>query len=85
MTKGRVALPGRVVAEQEPFCIVFGWAQWPMTPSVEINQQTPHILAASVQQLLFPGSAALPFVISTGAHPDFLLRAAGNDQVCGSP
>ena len=32
-----------------------------------------------------PGSTALPFVISTVAHPDFLLRAAGNDHVCGSP
>jgi hypothetical protein len=28
-------------------------------------------------------SAALPFVISTEAYPDFLLRAAGNDHVCG--
>jgi hypothetical protein len=27
----------------------------------------------------------LPFVISTGACPDFLLRAAGDDHVCGSP
>ena len=32
-----------------------------------------------------PGSTALPFVISTEAYPDFLLRAAGNDHVCGSP
>jgi hypothetical protein len=31
------------------------------------------------------GSAALPFVISTEANPDFLLRAAGNDHVCGFP
>jgi hypothetical protein len=33
----------------------------------------------------FPGSTALPFVISTGAYPDFLLRDAGNDHVCGFP
>jgi hypothetical protein len=32
-----------------------------------------------------PGSTALPFVISTEAYPDFLLRAAGNDHVCGFP
>jgi hypothetical protein len=31
------------------------------------------------------GSTALPFVISTEAYPDFLLRAAGNDHVCGFP
>ena len=31
------------------------------------------------------GSATLPFVISTEANPDFLLRAAGDDHVCGSP
>jgi hypothetical protein len=30
-----------------------------------------------------PGSTVLPFVISTEAYPDFLLRAAGNDHVCG--
>jgi hypothetical protein len=29
------------------------------------------------------GSAALPFVISTEAYPDFLLRAADNDGVYG--
>jgi hypothetical protein len=32
-----------------------------------------------------PGSAVLPFVISTGAYPDFLLRAASYVHVCGSP
>jgi hypothetical protein len=32
-----------------------------------------------------PGSAALPFVISTEAYPDFLLRAASDVHVCGSP
>jgi hypothetical protein len=31
------------------------------------------------------GGTALPFVISTEAYPDFLLRAAGNDHVCGFP
>jgi hypothetical protein len=31
------------------------------------------------------GSAALLFVISTGAYPDFLLRTAGDVHVCGSP
>jgi hypothetical protein len=31
------------------------------------------------------GSAALPFVISTAANPDFLLRAASDNHVCGSP
>jgi hypothetical protein len=41
--------------------------------------------AAPVQQLLSFGRAALPFVISTGAYSDFLLRAAGNDHVCGFP
>ena len=25
-----------------------------------------------------------PFVISTGAYPDFLLRAASDEHVCGS-
>jgi hypothetical protein len=39
---------------------------------------------ASVQQLLLRKGAALPFVISTGAYPDFLLRVACNDHVCGS-
>ena len=32
-----------------------------------------------------PGRTALPFVISTEADPDFLLRIASNDHVCGSP
>jgi hypothetical protein len=32
-----------------------------------------------------PRRTALPFVISTEAYPDFLLRAAGKDHVCGSP
>jgi hypothetical protein len=32
-----------------------------------------------------PGGTTPPFVISTGAHPDFLLRAAGDDHVCSSP
>jgi hypothetical protein len=32
-----------------------------------------------------PGSTALPLVIPTGAYPDFLLRAASNVYVCGSP
>jgi hypothetical protein len=40
---------------------------------------------AFVQQQLFSESATLPFVISTEANPDFLLRAAGDDHVCGSP
>jgi hypothetical protein len=31
------------------------------------------------------GSASLPFVISTEAYPDFLLRGANNDHGCGSP
>jgi hypothetical protein len=31
------------------------------------------------------GSTALPFVISTEAYPDFLLRAASDVHVCGSP
>jgi hypothetical protein len=29
------------------------------------------------------GSAALPFVISTEAYPDFLPRCTGHDHVCG--
>jgi hypothetical protein len=29
-----------------------------------------------------PGSAALSFVISTGAHPDFLPRSPGQDRAC---
>jgi hypothetical protein len=31
------------------------------------------------------GSAALSFVISTEAYPDFLLRAASDNHVCGFP
>jgi hypothetical protein len=27
----------------------------------------------------------LPFVISTGAYPDFLLRVASDVHLCGSP
>src|ERR1700722_8998186 len=30
-------------------------------------------------------TTALSFVISTGAYPDFLLRAASDVRVCGSP
>jgi hypothetical protein len=30
------------------------------------------------------GSTALPFVISTEAYPDFLLRAASDVHMCGS-
>jgi hypothetical protein len=36
-------------------------------------------------QLQLPDGAPLPFVISTEAYPDFLLRAAGDEHVCGSP
>jgi hypothetical protein len=32
-----------------------------------------------------PAVATLPFVIPTEAYPDFLLRAAGDDDVCGFP
>jgi hypothetical protein len=32
MTKGKAALPGRVVAEQEPFCITLGGRSRTMTP-----------------------------------------------------
>jgi hypothetical protein len=32
-----------------------------------------------------PGSAISPLVIPTGADPDFLLRAASDVHVCGSP
>ena len=32
-----------------------------------------------------PGRTAHPFVISTEAYPDFLLLAASDDHVCGSP
>jgi len=31
------------------------------------------------------GIAPLPFVLSTEAYPDFLLRAACDDHLCGSP
>jgi hypothetical protein len=31
------------------------------------------------------GSVALPFVIPTGAYPDFLQRGTDNDLVCGFP
>jgi hypothetical protein len=31
------------------------------------------------------GSVALPFVIPTGANPDFLLRGTTNGRVCGFP
>jgi hypothetical protein len=31
------------------------------------------------------GSVALPFVIPTGADPDFLLRSASQRRVCGFP
>jgi hypothetical protein len=30
-------------------------------------------------------TAALSFVISTGAYPDFLLHAASDNHVCGFP
>ena len=31
------------------------------------------------------GSVALPFVIPTGAYPDFLLRGTTNGRGCGFP
>jgi hypothetical protein len=37
------------------------------------------------KRFLFSGSASAPLVIPTGAYPDFLLRAASDDHVCGSP
>jgi hypothetical protein len=40
---------------------------------------------ASVQQPLSPGSTALPFVISTEAYPDFLLRGTYQGYGCGFP
>src|SRR5450755_709958 len=33
----------------------------------------------------FPGKPRPSPCIPTGAYPDFLLRAAGNDYVCGFP
>jgi hypothetical protein len=33
----------------------------------------------------FHGSVALPFVIPTGADPDFLLRTTNRRRVCGFP
>jgi hypothetical protein len=41
-----------------------------------------HLLFSSYSPVEAPPS---PFVISTEAYPDFLLRAAGNDHVCGFP
>jgi hypothetical protein len=35
--------------------------------------------------LISGGSSALPFVIPTGANPDFLLRGTTNGRVCGFP
>jgi hypothetical protein len=32
-----------------------------------------------------PGGTALPFVISTEAYPDFLLRRTHQDHGCGFP
>jgi hypothetical protein len=34
---------------------------------------------------LFRSMPTLPFVISTEAYPHFLLRAASDGHVCGSP
>jgi hypothetical protein len=34
---------------------------------------------------MFHESAALPFVISTEAYPDFLPRSAGQGRVCAFP
>jgi hypothetical protein len=57
-----------------------------------VFRQRNHVLSAhprrdengSYSATTLHASAALPFVISTGANPDFLLRAAGDDHVCGS-
>jgi hypothetical protein len=64
MTKGRAALPARVVAEQDPFFI-----------------QTGHVIALVTNNefcsaTTLAGSAALPFVISTGAQR--------SGEICGS-
>jgi hypothetical protein len=50
-------------------------------PAIVAGMELKGALAGSS----IPGSTALPFVISTEAYPDFLLRAAGNGDVCGSP
>src|ERR1700691_3770833 len=48
-----------------------------MTPSVENKPANTHTYSSAfVQQPLFPGSAALPFVISTGAER--------SGEICGS-
>jgi hypothetical protein len=68
-TCGSVALPWKCFSTEESRS--FG------PPEVMKN--------GSCSAATLPGSTALPFVISTEAYPDFLLRAAGNDHVCGFP
>jgi hypothetical protein len=45
----------------------------------------PKVMKNGFCATFLPGSASLPLVIPTGAYPDFLLRAASDDHVCGSP
>jgi hypothetical protein len=72
-------VPWTVVAGLKPFFITFGGPQaWTEShdSSVEKHPQDGATLH---------GSAALPFVISTEAYPDFLSRRTRNAHVCAFP
>jgi hypothetical protein len=79
MTKGRAVLPGKVVAEQEPFFITLSAPQAHDSSGRDDSSIAERIISRSS----FCGHNRI--VIPTGAYPDFLLRAASDDHVCGSP
>jgi len=59
-------------------------------PRLALAEKSPDGRKASfpgwaMEQLLSLKAPSLPLVIPTEAYPDFLLRAASNDHVCGSP
>jgi hypothetical protein len=45
----------------------------------------PKTMGEALHSLSFRLITTLPFVISTEAYPDYLLRAASDGHVCGSP
>jgi hypothetical protein len=62
MTRGEMALPGRVVAEQELFFITLGVARWPMTSPVGMTRGEGWLrleLLRDVRNRRFPRFATL--------------------------
>src|SRR5277367_3313969 len=79
MTKGRVALPERVVAEEKRFFITLGGPKAHQNSGRDDNSVVP--ARALARDICPQGNVVIP----TGSYPDFLHRTPRNDRGGGSP